>query len=350
MRRVSLFLTALLLMTSSLMFSCREEHPEPELPFHDNVCVLMGVRILDYQLRKIDFVLDVAVIKGGKTADSTTLFEGLPDTAFVFNNYFFNGTEVRHQVNKIEYIDTFGVPTFYNCMLIDQSDVPNSYKKRDPYNYRFENLNAFLKNIDYQGNVVLSAFARNGEIEESPLTIYEKKFTPVWNETIARNLLDLTHKTGGTSSRLDALYYAVKYMAEHAPDSNRSVTVFTINKDDGKSSYTTFDIINLAQNHKIKINPVFFSYTDSLVGFSSMLSLANATGGFSMTGGTWELSSAFFLMNQLLKNNVSFYRIYTTLTIGAPNWFNNAYRSYMRVRFDSDPANDAYVNFLLEKP
>lgn len=339
-----------LILMIFFFFSCKEEIPEPELPFHENVSVLLGVKVMDYQLRKIDFILDVAVIKGAKTVDSTTLFVGLPDSCFRFDDYDFNNCRVKHKISRIEFYDTLGAPTYFNCMLVDQSEAGNTYKNRDPYNYRFENYNAFLKNIRYQGNVILAAFARNGRIEKSPLTFYHNQFTPVWNETIARSLLDLTHLTGGTSSRLDAIYEAVKFMADHAPDSNRSLTVFTINKDDGLSKYTIFDIINLAQNHKIKINSVFYSYDDLLVDTRSMLSISNATNGFSMIGGTWELSSAFFFMNNLLKNNLSFYRIYVTMTIDAPSWFADSYRSYLWIKFGKNSDDRNIVYFLLEKP
>jgi hypothetical protein len=244
-----------------------------------------------------------------------------------------------------------GFQTYYHALMIDQSNISNSYEKRDPYNYRFENINAYLKNINAQGNVILSAYSRNGKIEQDTLTVYGNNFTMKWNKEISTNLLDLTHKTAGTSSQYDALYNIIEFMSKNSPDSNRSISIYIINKDDGNSIHSLDEIIDLAVVNHVKINPVFLSYSSDYIDFRSLLQLANETGGYVELGGIWQLSSAFFMLNRILKRQVHFYRIYVTQTITPPNWFGDEdYFNYLTVRYDTIPEHDNSVYFLLQKP
>jgi len=344
------FLPMIFLFSSVLFTTCKEEQHEPTLPFSYNVSVLLNTKILDFQLRKIDYYLDVAVIKGSKTMDSIGEYSDLPDSVFKFKDYYFNNKLVHFQINKIEYLDTIPEKTFYTALLIDQSANGNSYELRDPYNYRYENINAFLKNLSGQGHVILSACARNGELANNVLTIYGDKFISHWNKEIATNLLALTHQTGGTSSINDGLYGMVDFMAKNAPDSNRSVTVVLINKDDGKSIHSIEQIKSLAVDNHIRINFIFLSYNINFIDFRSFTGLAEASGGFCELGGIWELSSSFFMMNKLLKRDLFFYRIHTTLTIESPQYFNPNYMDVLKTVYDTNSKYDNYLYFVLEKP
>lgn len=332
-----------------ILKSCKEEQPDPYLPFSWDCAVLLKTHVKNYTPNKIDFYLDVLAIQGSTRFDNVKEREGLIDTFFEFENYVYNGCKVQHNLTQIEYLDTLAYPTFYNALMIDQSNLPNNYTSRDPYNYRFENINSFLKNINYQGNTLLSAFSRNGKLENDVLTIYGDGFQPKWTPDICENLLDLTHKTAGSCSAYDAINDMIDYVAIHSPDSNRSITIFLINKDDSLSSHSIEELAFKAENNHIKINTVFLSYS-SYIDFRSMMYLTNRTGGFSMLGGIWEHSGSFFMMNQILKNNVQFYRLHITLTIEAPSKFGSSYLDYVKISGDTYLNLGSQLNFLLEKP
>src|ERR1035437_976246 len=156
--RYSLLLTVLIIPELLFVTSCKRVAGSLDLPYRKDVPVLLATRVTSYELREVHFIMDVAVFKGDNAINEVHEFTGLPDSSFTFEDYEFQGTWVRHSIEKVQYVDTVSQNTFSTMILIDQSSAPENFDSTDYYNQRFEAFNAFYKNLEGQGKVVFAYY------------------------------------------------------------------------------------------------------------------------------------------------------------------------------------------------
>ncbi|MBI5217538.1 MAG: VWA domain-containing protein [Bacteroidia bacterium] len=236
--------------------------------------------------------------------------------------------------------------------MIDQSDSVESYNISDPNNQRFQAINGFYKTLNGEGEVIFSAYARNGKLKDDTLTILNNDFSSEWDEETAKKMLDLTHTTGGTSCMYDAIYKMINYMAAR-PGSNKSLVVLARNKDDGKSAHTLDEVIQLAKDKNIKINLIWMIKNYLNVNFDALRKLPSKTGGFLVYNGyVYQLSTVFLGLKKILRNEYKFYRFRATLLIDSPDYFADAFRDGIKIYYYSFSSYYIwnYVPFYLEKP
>jgi hypothetical protein len=101
--------------------SCNKNAEERPLPYRNDVPILLAVHISKYESREVDFSLDVAVYKGDNDTNRVAEYSGIPADSFKFEDYLFNGSWVRHSIEKMTYQDTIRESTFSTLLMIDQS-------------------------------------------------------------------------------------------------------------------------------------------------------------------------------------------------------------------------------------
>jgi hypothetical protein len=326
------FLCVLMLFTAIFM-SCKKTEPETVLPWRYDVPVLYSANAYNYQTRQIDFNLKIAVLRGNnETEAEIEEYTGIPDTCFKFEDYLFGNTWVKFHINNITYThDTATIPYFTSIML-DQSAMPESFDVNDKYNQRFQAINGYLNKLKGNGQVMISGFARNGELSGN---IEYCNTTPIsyWNKSTAKNLLDLTHKTGGTSCLFDALNTMLDQMA-NVPAQNKSIVVLLINKDDSLGTNNLENVIQKAKLNNIKINLIWLINTWQYVDFTTMTELPARTGGFLVyMGKIYQMSTVFWGLDKLLTKTVNYYNLDVKLTVDAPSSFGITYQDGLKLYY-----------------
>jgi hypothetical protein len=333
--------------------SCNNETEPAELPYRYDVPVLIGTHISSYNLREIDFELDVAVFKGDNTYNEVLEFVAMPDSSFTFDDYKTSGTNptwVRHTVEKVEYTDSVPLSTFSTVILIDQSSYPENFVQSDYYNQRYQAFNAFYKNLNGQGKTAFATYART-DGSHNVLKFLSDDLSDQWDEKTAKKLLDITHKQEGSAGLFDALEQTIHYLSEKNTE-NKSITLFVRNKDDGKSKLGLESIISLAKLNNIKINVIWLVKNTINVDIKALRQLPCSTGGFSVyMSYVYQSTTVFLSLSRLLKHETNFYRIKVKMTLGEPNWFNDKYSTGMFIYYY--PARFfiwSYIPIYLEKP
>lgn len=319
-RSVIAFWTAMVVMIIS---ACEEDPKQLEIPIRYDTSVLMATRITYYDLQEIHFSFDVAVFKGDNELNEVIEFTGLPDTAFRFTDYVYNGDSVKHFVDKVVYTDSTDPGPFTTLVLIDQSASPENFDETDYYNQRFQAFNTFYKNLDGKGKVCFAYFNRRAG-EPSILKPINNELSGEWNADVTRQLLNLTHNQYGTSGLFDALDQAVSYIAARG-NGNTSITLFVRNKDDGQSSVTLDDVILKAKANNVKINVIWLIPNDhtTSVDFNTLWKLSTKTGGFTVyMSRIFQSSTVFIQLAKLLRRETNFYRVSARITIPPPSFFN----------------------------
>jgi hypothetical protein len=348
--RFSPLLTTLLLIGTLFESSCKKESVSLNLPYRRDVPVLLATRILSYELREVHFSVDLAVFKGDNEVNEVHEFTGLPDSSFTFEDYEFKGTWVRHSIEKVEYVDTVSQKTFSTMFLIDQSSAPENFDSTDYYNQRFQAFNAFYRTLEGQGKVVFSYYNKT-TTSHDVLKFINKDFSDRWDSETTKSLLDLTHKQAGSSGLYDALQQALDFMSKSSL-SNKSITLFVRNKDDGSSLLSLDNIIALANSLDIKINVIWLIHETANVDLDALRQLSEKTGGFSVyMSSIYQSSTVFLELTKILRMEMSFYRVNVKMTIGDPNWFNSRYSTGMFLYYyTSQFYKWSYVPVYLEKP
>jgi hypothetical protein len=317
-----------LILAGILLFnSCQEDPPTQTFPFRKDVPVLLRTQVPYYDLREVRFIFDLAIYRGDVEVNETNNvedFTGLPDSSFRFTDYEFNGTWVRHTVDKVEFIDTLPEAYFSTIILIDQSKYPENFDSTDYYNNRLQSFNAFYKTLNNRGEVLFAYYNRTST-DTSKINYLNSDFSSSWESGTVRKLLDLTHQQEGTSSLFDALESAIKRLADHT-SGNKSITLYVRNKDDGQSKLNLSEIITYAQSENVKINVIWLIKNVSNVDQQALRQLSSKTGGFCVyMSSIYQSNTVFLKLADLLLNNLSFYRVHATMTIGEPNYFLPAY-------------------------
>lgn len=329
----------------------------PTLPHLFSVSVLMGTHVQSYQLREIDYDIDLAVFKGDNTLNSIVDYQGMPDSAFSFGDYDWvasDGTIFKHTFEKIEYRDTSVMSTFSTLILIDQSASPKNFNTWDSLNRRFEAYNAFYRNLKGQGKAAFAWFSRTGTGHDV-VNYINNDFSSDWDENTALALLDLTHKQSGTSGLYDAIERAVIFVASKNLE-NPSVTVFVKNKDDGLSDISLDNLIYLANQSHVRINVIWLMSSGG-VDWDAFGRLSTETGGFSLLlylDSFGEFSTTMIRLPSLLMVATHYYKISVRFTATGPGWFATQYKDGMYCEI-YDPVSKYYelLNFIpirLEKP
>ncbi len=337
-------------MLMFLVFSCKKPEPDTQLPWRYDVPVLFSASAYNYQLREIDFNLKLAVLRGNNDTEAEIEeFTNIPDTSFKFTDYMFNNTWVRFNINDITYTkDPTTIPYFTSIML-DQSATPESFDLNDKYNQRYQAINGYLNKLKGNGDVLVSGFARNGKLSGN---IEYCNSTPIseWDKTTALNLLDMTHKTGGTSCLFDALNSMLDKM-DGINAQNKSIVVVLMNKDDSLGTATLESVIQKAQTDNIKISLVWLIDNWEYVDFKTFTELPARTGGFLIyMGDIYQVSTIFYGLDKLLTKNVNYYYLDVKLTIDSPNYFNDTYQTGIKVWYpNSSYYTWSYIPFKLFK-
>lgn len=332
--------------------SCEDEPGERDLPVRYDTSILLASRATYYDLQEIRFSFDIAVYKGDNELNEVVDFTGLPDTAFKFTDYLYEGDSVKHFIDKVEFVDTVMLPPFTTMVLIDQSASPENFDETDYYNVRFKAFNAFYKNLDGKGKVCFAYFNRR---QGNPLVMTPLNNEPSaeWNEDVVRQLLNLTHNQSGTSSLFDALDQAVSYIAARSTQ-NTSITLFVRNKDDGQSSVSLDNVIQKAIANNVKINVIWLipnSHTSS-VDFPTLWKLASKTGGFTVyMSRIWQSNTVFIQLARLLRMETNLYRVSGRITIPPPGFFNQvSYRTgFYLYYYPPGPFIASWIPLYLEK-
>ncbi|TAL73828.1 MAG: VWA domain-containing protein [Bacteroidetes bacterium] len=333
--------------------SCKKQPEDLRMPYRQNVPALLATRVSSYDLQEVNFSFDLAVLKGDNETKEVQEFTGLPDSSFRFIDFLTtfpsNNTWVTHIIEKTEYVDSVRQNTFSTIFLIDQSEGPEKFDSTDYYNQRFQAFNAFYSTLNRQGNVVFSAYSRT-TTSHNVLRIINNEFSDSWDEATAKSLLDLTHDQSGSSGLFDALEQAIRYFSAYNSE-NKSITLFVRNKDDGKSNLNLAGIIDLANLNHVKINVIWLIRNTANVDLNALRQLSSKTGGFSVyMGSIYQSSSVFLGLTKLLRMEMSFYRVFVKMNIGAPNYFLPKYSTGVYLYYSPEFTYWNYVPLYLEKP
>ena len=333
MRNKITYLSCFCILFNILLYSCNKKEPKDILPIKYDVPVLYSALQYNYQLRQIDFKLKLAVLRGNnQTEEEIEEYTGIPDTCFKFLDYQFNNTWVRFHVNNISYTNDSITTPYLTSIMIDQSSTPESFDLNDKYNLRFQAINGFLYKLKGNGKVLISGFARNGILSDN---IEYCNITPItsWDKSTATNLLDLTHKTGGTSCLFDALNTMLDRLNE-IPSQNKSIVLLVINKDDSFGSTNMEDIIQKAKTYNIKINLIWLIENWHYVDFDILTELPVRTGGFNIyMGEIHQVSTIFYGLDKLLTKSVNYYYLDVKLTVDSPSKFGNTYQDGLKIYY-----------------
>lgn len=333
------------------LYSCKKKPVEDLIPYRYDVPVLFSAETDNYLLRKIEFNLKIAVLKGNnQSQEDVTEYTGIPDTSFFFQDYMFNNTWVRHNITNCSYLKDTQYTGYFSSIMLDQSSTPESFDLNDKNNLRFAAINGFLNKLKGDAFVLLSGFSRNGKLNGTYFELCSPQPVSVWDKTTARNLLDLTHKTGGTSCLFDALGSMITYMSAYSYN-NKSITVMIINADDGLGNDSLESIIQKARNNNIKINLIWLIDNYQYVNFPTLTQLPCRTGGFLIyMGDIYQASTIFLGLDMLLKRNISHYNLDVTLTIDSPNYFLEKYTTGVKIYYpQSSYYTWSYIPFFLSK-
>ena len=330
--RVSYYLLYFILFLF-FAISCRKKEADTQLPWRYDVPVLYSAEAYDYTLRQIDFQLKLAVLRGNnKTEEAIEEYINISDTSFQFEDYIFNGGWVRFMKKNISYENSTPDATYFTSIMLDQSAVPESFDINDKMNQRYQAINGFLNRLTGAGQVLISGFARDGKLSGN-LEFCNPNPVQSWDKSTARNLLDLTHKTGGTSCLFDALDEMLDHM-ENIQAQNKSIVVLVMNKDDSLSTATLESVIQKAKNLNIKVNLIWLIDNWTYVDFTTFTELPARTGGFLIyMGDIYQVSTIFYGLDKILTNNVNYYKLDVKLTIDSPNYFLDTYRTGIKILY-----------------
>lgn len=331
-------------------FSCKKKETENQLPYRYDVPVLFSAEYYNYGLRQIDFNLKIAALRGNNESQEDIVeFTGIPDTSFKFEDYLFGSTWVKFHLNGVTYKhDTVTVPYFTSIML-DQSSVPESFDLNDYYNSRFQAINGYLNKLSGNGELLISGFARNGKLNGN-IEFCNTEPISTWDRTTAINLLDMTHKIGGTSCLFDALNSMMDKMIAVSAQ-NKSIVVLVINKDDSLGIANQEAVIQKAKSNNIKINLIWLIDNWHYVDFSTMTELPCRTGGFLIyMGDRYQISTIFLGLDKLLTKRVNYYNLDVTLTVDSPSTFAETYQDGVKIYYpNSSYYTWNYIPFILTK-
>jgi hypothetical protein len=348
--RFSTYISVIILLTVLSLNSCKKDVDPTALPYRFDVPVLLATHIISYDLREINFSIDLAVFKGDNSVNNIIEYTDLKDSSFHFENYTFNGTLVKFEKDSIKYIDTIPQNTFSTMILIDQSASPENFDSTDFYNQRFQAFNAFYKNLNGQDKVIFSTFSRTSN-SHNVLKLLNNNFSSSWDENTAKSLLNITHQQTGTSGFFDALEQAINFIKDKDVE-NKSITLFVRNKDDGLSKLALDDIILLAKTNHIKINIIWLIKNTANSDITTLVKLTSKTGGFSVyMSKIYQSTTVFLGLTKLLKTQTKFYRIPVKLTIGYPNYFvDKTWKGMFLYYYTSPFFIWSYIPYYLEKP
>lgn len=313
--------------------SCNKTEPTDILPYRYDVPVLYSAEYSNYQLREIDFKLKIAVLRGNnKTEADIEEYTGIPDTSFKFTDYEFNNGWVRFYLNSVSYSNDIPTTPYYTSVMLDQSSSPESFDINDKYNERFEAINGYLRKLNGENKVLVSGFARNGSLSGN-IEYCNNEPINTWDKTTAKNLLDFTHKIGGTSCLFDALNSMLDRLIE-VNAANKSIVILIMNKDDGSSSSDLESVIQKAKTNNIKINLIWLIDNYENVDFITLTQLPCRTGGFLIyMGDIYQVSTIFYGLDKLLSRKVNYYNLDVKLVIDSPNYFLDKYRSGVKIYY-----------------
>ncbi len=332
MKKSSIYLL-LFIVPVVIFISCKKPEPETTLPWRYDVPVLYAAKAYNYQTRQIDFNLNIAVLKGNnETEADIEEYTGIPDTCFKFENYLINNTWVKFQINNVIYTHDTAAISYFTSIMLDQSSTPESFDLNDKYNQRYQAINGYLNKLKGNGQVLLSGFARNGALSDN---IEFCNTTPIsyWDKSTAKKLLDLTHKTGGTSCLFDALNSMLDQMAT-IPAQNKSIVVLLMNKDDSLGTNNIENVIQKAKLNNIKINLIWLISTWQNVDFNILTDLPIRTGGFLVyMGKIYQMSTVFWGLDKLLTRTVNYYKLDVKLTVDAPSSFGVTYQDGVKLYY-----------------
>jgi PKD repeat protein len=275
----------------------------------------------------ITFTLDIAMVNG-----DNSLSNNLAKSDFTINGFSGSGINYSFVNNGIQVVSGGANVPYSATLLLDQS---GSIASTDPQNSRIEAAKVFCKSLGTGDNIFLSAFASSGKIPYN-LTIYGDDFTSNGNDYLG-TLETLKNQVGGGTPLYKSTYDMINFTSQEAPNTNKALVVFTDGQD-SDGGRTTDDIINLANQKKVKVFMIGLKDTD----IPTLAYIANKTGGaFMQAQDAPQLLTMFGSLGRLLNGTANFYRTSWTMTRipGVPATGNYWVWSYVQVKIGGRTVN-----------
>ncbi len=289
--------------------------------------------------RSATFTVDVFVV--GSDSELLTL----SDADFVLDDGALGttGTNVDYSLTSVQVYRQASAGPYSAMFLLDQS---GSITSSDPTDVRIDAAKVFKRNLGTGDEVGLMAFASNGSLPHSPVTIWTSNGSHFSSNASAfdSTLDSLADLEGGGTPLYDASNSAVATTAAHANNTNRVVIVFT-DGEDTSSSASLNDAIQNAKQQNIPLHTVALS---DGVDIGVLSRMAGETGG-SLTYATdaRRLISYYGALGPYLSGAGSFYRTtWSVLAQGGTFTFNRG--SWMTDYIEIEiPGTNIYLPFRL---
>ena len=266
---------------------------------------LLRAEVSSYTTRSAVFTLDLFAV-----ADDSR-FYSLREDAFAIGAFEWpRNSGVNHEFTRTatELVTQGERSPYATALLLDQSA---SIATSDPNDARIVAAAAFLDNLAPGAEAGLVAYAADGRLPFSPVTVYSdvrrRRFTTDpdgfdgWLDSLAG-------LEGGSRPLYDAIKYAVDYTAEHARNSNRNVLVLVGGNDAG-STASLDDAVEHANEQGVTLHAVALSGPSGGANLSKLADLAGRTGGsIAYAGNARQLVSYYGAIGSVLSGAAQLYR------------------------------------------
>ena len=302
---------------------------------------ILHTQVTNYSARSADFVVDVFAV-----GPDSQLY-ALSSSDFSISSFESSnnpGLTYQFEQTTVTLIKQASVGPYSASFLMDQS---GSISGNDPNDARIDAASTFMDKMASGDEVGLLAFASNGSLPYSPVTIYRDRngdYFTSYSDGFDGALQQLANQEGGGTPLYDAVRTAVRHTVNHANNSNRVVLVFTDGNDTASSS-SLDEAIRFANQHGASLHTVALSRG---VDLSVLAQMAARTGGsLTRAHDARQLISYYGSLGPFLSGSAEFYRtVWTMNLVGGSRTLSPGYWVMTSVRIDS-PGGTLNVPFLL---
>jgi uncharacterized protein with von Willebrand factor type A (vWA) domain len=187
-------------------------------------------------------------------------------------------------------------------------DQSGSISGTDPHDSRIQAAKLFLKALGRGDEVLLAAFADDGEIPHR-FTQYSENFTTN-GEAYFPALDALADLEGGGTPLYDAIHAYTNVVSSKGYQDNKAVIVFTDGEDTASGS-TLGEVISQAVNLGVRVYPVGLKE----VNLEKLTEMAQGTGGaFMWATDARQLVALYGTLANILRNEVLVYQTRWSVT------------------------------------
>jgi len=265
------------------------------LPYGDDVALRRDARYVGHTVAEMTFDASVVVLN--------SFYEGF-DNDYLIKEYFHvSGHEGAYTIESFEKFVLDGPATPSSILLL--TDQSGTYENVDPYNARFQAINKFLQDIVYPNTFLVASSSRDGALASEPLESPSAVFGNDWQGT-REYLFDLSHRTGGRNSILDAASVAIDLFLQKT-DAVRRELVLLVHANDESSAVSPEALIAKAKTHSVVVHVIALGTEPDPEVFSR---LAQETGGiFAPCSRDKQMVKVFGELERLINGNLSVYKM-----------------------------------------